>query len=94
MAKIKYYYDTESCRYERVQVNKWDIVLNVAGLLVFAALFGLLFTFIYTKFHKSDKEMELAKEVEELKNYYQLINKKLEESDKVLASLQDRDDKV
>jgi murein DD-endopeptidase MepM/ murein hydrolase activator NlpD len=94
MAKIKYYYDTESCRYERVQVNKWDIAFNIAGLLIFAALFGLGFTFIYTKFHKSDKEAELAKEVEELKSYYQLINKKLEESDKVLTSLQERDDKV
>lgn len=94
MAKIKYYYDTESCRYERVQVNKWDIFLNVIGFVIFAAIFGFLFTLIYTRFHKSDKEAELAREVEELKNYYQLIDKKLEEADKVLVSLQDRDDKV
>ncbi|WP_448528238.1 M23 family metallopeptidase [Raineya sp.] len=94
MAKIKYYYDTDSCRYERVQVSKWELFLNIAGIVVLASLFGVLFTFLYAKFHKSDKELELAREVEELKSYYQLINKKLDESDKVLSSLQERDDKV
>ncbi|MDX1902597.1 MAG: M23 family metallopeptidase [Thermonemataceae bacterium] len=94
MAKIKYYYDTESCRYERVQVKKSDILLNIIGFIFFSGLFGLSYIFLYAQFHKSDKEAELVKEIEELKSYYQLINKKLDESDKVLSSLQERDDKV
>lgn len=94
MAKIKYYYDTESCRYERIKVTKWEIFLNIAGVLMLSAILGVLLAWIYNSFYKSEREAELIREVEELKSYYQLINKKLEEADKVLTALQERDDKV
>jgi murein DD-endopeptidase MepM/ murein hydrolase activator NlpD len=94
MAKIKYYYDTDTCRYERVQAKKSDIILNIVGFIAISGLFGLGFGTIFNSVFRSDKEAILQKELDEVKTYYQLINKKLQESNKTLASLQDRDDKV
>ena len=44
MAKIKYYYDTESCKYVRVKTTKGDIFLNTLGIvsLTMAMAVGLL----------------------------------------------------
>ena len=33
MARIKYYYDTETCKYERVKTTTGDVVFNVLGIL-------------------------------------------------------------
>jgi hypothetical protein len=32
MARIKYYYDTETCKYERIKTTTTDMVLNALGL--------------------------------------------------------------
>ena len=47
MAKIKYYYDTESCKYVRVKTTKGDIFLNILGIgsLTMAMAVGLLLTY-------------------------------------------------
>ena len=51
MARIKYYYDTETCKYERVKVKTSDVILNGLGILslTVAMAAGLLrFTFTVT----------------------------------------------
>ena len=35
MSKIKYYYDTETCKYERVKVKKSDVIINALGFTSF-----------------------------------------------------------
>ncbi|HWA33682.1 MAG TPA: hypothetical protein VG737_06110 [Cyclobacteriaceae bacterium] len=47
MAKIKYYYDTESCKYIRVKTSTGDIVLNALGIisLTLSMAVGLIFLY-------------------------------------------------
>ena len=66
MARIKYYYDTETCKYERVKVSKWDIILNSLGFLTVSLILALGLVFIFYKYFESPKEMLLRKENEEL----------------------------
>jgi len=94
MAKIKYYYDTESCKYERVRVRNIDLFLNFLGFAGLALVFGLVIAYFYGQYFQSENEERLTKENEELKTYYELVSKKLEESDQMLGALQDRDDNV
>lgn len=94
MARIKYYYDTESCKYERVKVSSWDIVLNSLGFLSFSLILAVGIFYTYNLYFQSPVEARLEKENEELKYYYELLQKEIVEATDMLASLQERDDNV
>ncbi|MEM7297429.1 MAG: M23 family metallopeptidase [Bacteroidota bacterium] len=94
MAKIKYYYDTESCRYERIKVSSWDIILNLLGFLVVSSVIGLGIFFLTDHYFESPAKSALRKENEELKLYYDIIEKDMEETGKMMSALQERDDDI
>lgn len=94
MAKIKYYYDTESCRYERIKVSSWDIVLNLLGFLVVSSIIGLGIFFVTDHYFESPAKAALRKENDELKLYYNLLEKNLDETNKMLGVLEERDDDI
>lgn len=94
MARIKYYYDTESCKYERVKVSTWDIILNALGFLSLSVVLAVGIFVVSNKYFKSPVVAQLEKENEELLFYYDLLEKDMEAATEMLASLQDRDDNV
>lgn len=94
MAKIKYYYDTESCRYERIKVSTWDIVVNLMGFLIVSSIIGLGIFFLTDHYFESPAKASLRKENEELKLYYELMEAELEETNQMLAVLEERDDDI
>jgi murein DD-endopeptidase MepM/ murein hydrolase activator NlpD len=94
MARIKYYYDTETCKYERVKVTTWDVVLNSMGFFTVVILLAVGLVFAYNRYFESPKEIMLKKENEDLKLYYDILNKELEKSQNMLSVLQERDDQI
>ncbi|MEP1097287.1 MAG: M23 family metallopeptidase [Cyclobacteriaceae bacterium] len=94
MAKIKYYYDTESCRYERIRVSSWDIILNLLGFLVVSAIIGMGIFLAADHYFESPTKAALRKENDELRLYYDLIQKDMSESNQMLGILQERDDDI
>ena len=94
MAKIKYYYDTESCRYERIKVSSWDIVLNLLGFLVVSSIIGLGIFFVTDHYFESPAKAALRKENDELKLYYDLLENDIEEANLMLSVLEERDDDI
>jgi murein DD-endopeptidase MepM/ murein hydrolase activator NlpD len=94
MAKIKYYYNTETCKYERVKSSVTDLILNTLGFIFIASLFGFGIFMLYMRFFDSPKEAKLRKENEELKFYYEIVNQEIEKLNNVAYSLQKRDDQV
>lgn len=94
MAKIKYYYDTETCRYERIKVSSLDIFLNLMGFLVIAIGLGLGVFFLADHYLESPSKANLRKENDELKLYYSLLESELTDASKMLSVLEERDDDV
>ena len=94
MARIKYYYDTETCKYERIKVSKWDIVLNSMGFLTISLLLAVGLVFIFNKYFESPKEIILKKENSELKLHYDILDKEMSDVKEMLSILEDRDDNV
>ncbi len=94
MAKIKYYYDTESCRYERIRVTTWDIIWNTLGFLTLSLILGGTITFVYIQYFESPEEAILRKENDELRLYYELLSEDLTHANEMLGILQDRDDNI
>ena len=94
MARIKYYYDTESCKYERIKVTTWDIILNLLGFFSISFIISVIIVVLFSTYFESPKEMLLQKENQELKLYYDLLEKEMGNIDKMMAALQKRDDNV
>jgi murein DD-endopeptidase MepM/ murein hydrolase activator NlpD len=94
MARIKYYYDTETCKYERVRTSKSDLVLNTLGIvsLTLAMAVGLLM--LYSSYFESPKELILKNEVKELEFYYENLEKEVKRLDHILADMEHRDDNI
>lgn len=94
MARIKYYYDTETCKYERVKVKTQDVVLNFLGLtaLIVGCAVGLLM--LYNTYFESPKELKLKNEIADLKNYYNGLEADVNKMNEILAALENRDDAI
>lgn len=94
MARIKYYYDTETCKYERVRTRKSDIVLNALGFLSLTVMMAVGLLILYDNYFESPKELILKNEVKELEFYYDKLNKDIEQISQILDDIEQRDDNI
>ncbi|HAI75967.1 MAG TPA: peptidase M23 [Microscillaceae bacterium] len=94
MAKVKYYYDTESCKYEVIKSKPLDIILNFLGFLTLSVLLAIGLTLVFSRFYKSDREIALQKENDELLVHFELMNKQMNEINQMMDALQKRDDNI
>lgn len=94
MARIKYYYDTETCRYERIKRGKWDVFLNSLGFLSVSFILAIGIVMVSNLYFDSPKEAMLKKENEELRLYYDMMEKDVSRLNEMLTVLQDRDDNI
>jgi len=94
MARIKYYYNTETCNYEKVIISKWDVIFDVLGYLIISLILALGITLLYHRYFDSPKEAELRQANENLKFHYELLQQEIDKSNELLATLHVRDNSL
>jgi murein DD-endopeptidase MepM/ murein hydrolase activator NlpD len=94
MVRIKYYYNTKTCNYERIKVTKWDILFNILGYLTVSLILAITITLVYYTYFDSPKEAKLKQANETLKFHYDLIQQELNKGNELLSYLQDRDNNL
>ena len=96
MAKVKYYYDSENLAYRKIITRKRKKFAVVLLFLVASALFGFLAFVILlnTPFFETPKDRLQAREIENLKLHYAILNKKMDHVDNVVDALKDRDNNL
>ena len=94
MSKVKYYYDPETLSYRKIERKKRRTFKYISVFLLASALFGFLFVFISSQYIESPKERALKRELSNLQLQYQLINKKMNEAEAVLSSIENRDNNI
>ena len=92
--KIKYYYDTETCKYERVRTKTSDIILNSLGLFFLTLLLASGIYLMFSTYFESPKELLLKNEVKELEYYYETLNHEVEKMSTTLDGIEHRDDNI
>ncbi len=96
MAKVKYYYDSETLSYRKIEPKKGRrityVVMSVLGC--FLAGFILLTIFLSLPQIETPKEKVLDRELTNMKLQYSLLNKKMEQAQKVLKNVEERDNKI
>lgn len=96
MKKVKYYYDAENLAYRKIKTKKARSFGYIALFLVATALFGFLcfVALINTSYFETPKDRLQAREIENLKLNYTILNKQIDELSTVLANVADRDNNI
>jgi murein DD-endopeptidase MepM/ murein hydrolase activator NlpD len=96
MAKVKYYYDSENLAYRKIITKKRKKIGVIALFLVASALFGFLIIVILlnTPYFETPKDRLQAREIENLKLHYAILNKKMDQLDAVISAIENRDNNL
>jgi len=96
MAKVKYYYDSENLAYTKIKTRKRIKIGYALLFLLASALFGFLVfvLLINTPYFETPKDRLQAREIENLKLKYAILNRKMDEIDEVTEALEDRDNNI
>ncbi|RTY90226.1 M23 family metallopeptidase [Flavobacterium sp. GT3R68] len=96
MSKVKYYYDSENLAYRKIKTKKSKKFGYVVLFLVSSGLFGALSFLILlnTPYFETPKDRLQAREIENLKLRYAILNKKIDQIDEVMANIEERDNNL
>jgi len=94
MAKVKYYYDSDTLSYQKIKRKKGFRAKQFIGFIVSAFLFMILGFVVFMPIFESPKEKELKRELEFVKLNEGLHSKKIEQLSSVLKEIQDRDNNI
>ena len=94
MAKVKYYYDTKTLSYKRIEISGLNKLKHLFYFLIGSAFTGLLMIIIFFQFFDSPKEKRLNREIDALTSQYEIVDDKLRQVELVLDDVQNRDDNI
>jgi len=96
MSKVKYYYDSETLSYRKIEKKKGRrfgiIALSVLGMLL--SSFLLLLIYINLPYIETPKEKTLKRELTNMSLQFNLLNKKMDQAFTVLEEVADRDNNL
>lgn len=94
MKKIKYRFDPANLQYVHVKTSVWVKLLRVFGFISASIVAGIILLSIAYSVLDSPKEKLLRREISQYKIQLELLSEKSNKADKVLSSLEERDDKI
>ncbi len=94
MARIKYKFNPESLSYDKIKLGFKSLMLRglayFIGSVLLAGLYGLILAYLID----SPEEKALKNEIAQMQLQYELINRELDNMEKVLTNLQETDDNL
>jgi len=94
MAKVKYYYDTRTLSYKRIELSGLNKLKRLFYFLTGSAFTGLIMIIVFFQFFDSPKEKRLNREIDILTSQYEIVEDKLNQVELVLDDIQNRDDNI
>ncbi|EIJ39870.1 M23 family metallopeptidase [Galbibacter orientalis] len=96
MTKVKYYYDSETLSYRRIEPKKGKKVVNISLFVLAAFLFGgiCLLILLNTNLVNTPKELSQARELKNYEFQFELLENKMTQMEEVLANIEDRDNNI
>ena len=96
MFKTKYYYDSKTLSYRKIKVSKDVQLRNILAFLFSAAFFGIivLLVLLQSPLLNTPTELSQSREISNYKFQLDLMNKKLDQLNIVLAEIEQRDNNI
>src|SRR3982751_6749895 len=94
MKKIKYYYNTNTLRYEKLETPLRVILLRILGFIASAIVTALIIVSIAFRYLDSPKEKLLRHQYEEAMDNYEVLDEHLVKLEQQMQELEKRDNEV
>jgi murein DD-endopeptidase MepM/ murein hydrolase activator NlpD len=94
MSKVKFYFNTKSLKYERVQLKLWDRLKRFLSYVASGLVFAVVTIWIAYTYFDSPKEKQLKREISELRDQYDNLGERMGQMNAVLEDIQNRDDNI
>jgi murein DD-endopeptidase MepM/ murein hydrolase activator NlpD len=94
MKKVKYFYNTQTLKYEKLVVSLRVKVLRILGFISAAIVTGFIFLSISYRILDSPKEKSLRREVEIMNERYEAMQGRMNEVKSQLSELEHRDNEI
>lgn len=94
MKKIKYYYNTHTLRYEKLETPLRVKLLRVFGFIAAALVTAAIISLLAFRFIGSPNEKLLRAENERMKDRYRALTKEINKIEQQMKELEDRDNEV
>ena len=96
MSKVKYYYDSETLSYRKIERKKGRrlgiFLLSLLGMILSGFL--LLLIYINLPYVETPKEKALKRELSNMELQFELLNKKMQLAEEVMAEIAERDNNL
>ncbi|MFT5970765.1 MAG: murein DD-endopeptidase MepM/ murein hydrolase activator NlpD [Flavobacteriales bacterium] len=94
MSKVKYYYDTKTLSYKKIEVGSGEKARKVALYLASTIALALAMMVAFYNLFDSPKEKQLRREMENLSLKYEVFNRHVVQLETVLDDMADRDNNI
>lgn len=94
MPKVKYHFNTQTLKYERVVVGIRHRLLTIGFYLLTAIVFSFFTILVYPYFFDSPQEKELKRKLENTNIELQVLKQRSRQMQMVLHDLQERDNTI
>jgi len=94
MAKVKYYYDSDTLSYRKIKLRRRDRFKKMIVFLLASAMLGALMVLGLYQFIEPPKQKVIKRELENMKLHYKLLDKKMKQAENVLTGIQKRDNNI
>ncbi|WP_297796988.1 M23 family metallopeptidase [uncultured Eudoraea sp.] len=96
MSKVKYFYDPDTLSYRKIEPRKSRHYRNIGLFTLGSIISGLLglILLLNTNILNTPRELSLQREAKNYELQFELLNKKMEQMEYVLANIEDRDNNI
>jgi murein DD-endopeptidase MepM/ murein hydrolase activator NlpD len=94
MKKIKYYYNTHTLRFEKLETSLRTRLLQFFGFMAASIVTGIIIVLIAFRYIDSPKEKLLRQENEDMKENYAVLQERSKQLELQMAELENRDNNV
>ncbi|MCO4291344.1 M23 family metallopeptidase [Solitalea sp. MAHUQ-68] len=92
--KVKYFYNSSTLKYEKVELSFSKKLLRVLGYLATVSVFSVVTVTIAYNILDSPKEKKLKRDIAQLGLQYDILHKRMKQLDGVVTDLQERDNNI
>ncbi|MCU0455581.1 MAG: M23 family metallopeptidase [Bacteroidales bacterium] len=94
MPKSRYRFNPESLSFDKVKLGFRAVILRGLAYLVGSLLVAVIYYVVFAAFFDSPKEKALLREIDQLTLQYEIIQREMDNLDKVIGQLEEKDDNL
>jgi len=94
MAKVKYRFDHNSLKYDKIVLNRKQKFYRFLTYFTATLIIGVIYNVVFVIFFDTPKEKGLMRENQQLATQYEILNNRFDLVERTLEDLQKRDDNI